>query len=322
QRRSRNAATPAAMASTRPLSSPAETMGSRLAIGLESGPYPRGARAIGSIAGRAMRVGAGLGQAAADLVAHVGIDLGELVIDAAGLRAAVEPDQRLAEIIKAVRGALAARVLLIIGQQDAGRGRRLVVVEIGAALEVADPARPATAREARRRRFERGLRLGIMMLVPQPEARIVGALGVIRIGGRGARRRRGRAGLIGPRPGRGGGGRLRRRADGRLEPLDPRAQLRTQAGDLLLERGAAMARFLDLAGQGAQLRLDRVNPGREVRQGVAGQGAARRGAGLGADLGLDELGVAAGEDAPLDRAQLLLEPVDPTVERLGDRKSV
>jgi hypothetical protein len=77
-----------------------------------------------------------------------------------------------------------------------------------------------------------------------------------------------------------------------------------------------MIRFLDLPGQGAKLRLDRVDSRREVGQGVAGDIAARRGAALGADLGLDELGVAAREDAPLDRAQLLLEPVDPPVERL------
>ena len=77
-----------------------------------------------------------------------------------------------------------------------------------------------------------------------------------------------------------------------------------------------MVRFLDLAGQRAQLRLDRVDSRREVRQGVAGEIAAGRGARLGADLGLDELGIAVREDPPLDRAQLLLDPVDPPVERL------
>ena len=76
-----------------------------------------------------------------------------------------------------------------------------------------------------------------------------------------------------------------------------------------------MVRFLDLAGQAAQLRLDRVDPRREVPQGVAGGIAAGRRAGLGVDLGLDELGVAAGEDPPLDRAQLLLDPGNALVER-------
>jgi hypothetical protein len=142
-----------------------------------------------------VRVGAGLGNPAPDFVAHVGVDLGELVIDAAGLGEAVEPDQRLAEIIEAVGGALAAPIVLIIGKQDAGRGRGLVVVEIGAALEIADPARPAAVREAARRRFERGLRLGIMMLIPEPEAGIVGALGIVGAGGRRPGRRRGRTGV-------------------------------------------------------------------------------------------------------------------------------
>ena len=90
-----------------------------------------------------MRVGAGLRQAAADFVAHLGIDLRELVIDATCLGAAVETGQGLAEIIEAVGRALAVPIVLIIGEQDSGRGRGLVVVEIGAALEIADPACPA-----------------------------------------------------------------------------------------------------------------------------------------------------------------------------------
>ena len=128
--------------------------------------------------GRSQRAsGARLGQPRADVVAHVGIDLGELVIDAAGLGAAVEPGQRLAEIIEAVGGALAARIVLVIGEQDARRGRRLVVVEIGAALQVARPARPAAVGIAGRGGLQRGLRLGIVALVPEPVAGIIGLLG-------------------------------------------------------------------------------------------------------------------------------------------------
>src|SRR6185436_5668059 len=109
------------------------------------------------------------------------------------------------------------------------------------------------------------------------------------------------------RPSRRRGWWLDGRAHGRLEPLDPPAQLGAQARDLLLDGAAAMVRLLDLAGQGTQLRFDRIDARRKVRQGVARETAAGAGARLGADLGLDELGVAIGEDPPLDRAQLLLD---------------
>ena len=209
-----------------------------------------------------------------------GIDPGELVIDAAGLGAAVEPGQRLAEIVEAVGGALALRIVLVIGEQHPGGGRRLVVVEIGAALEVAHPARPAGVGIARRGRVERGRGLGIVMLVPEPEAGIVGLLGAAR-GGR--RRPRGSAAAgCGRGEGRAGvaAGRLGDGARRRLEPLDPAAQVGAQPGDLILDLAAAVVRFLDLAGQRAQLRLERVDPRGQARQGVAGDVAAGRGAGL------------------------------------------
>src|SRR5690606_28670805 len=72
-----------------------------------------------------------------NIVAHVGIDLRQLLVDTAGLRAPVEPGQRLAEEIEAVRRPLAARIALVIVEEDARRRRRLVVVEIGAAEQVA-----------------------------------------------------------------------------------------------------------------------------------------------------------------------------------------
>ena len=64
--------------------------------------------------------------------AQFGIDPDQLVIDPAGLGPPVELGQRLAEIEQAVGRAIALRIVLIIGEQDARRGCRLAVVETGA----------------------------------------------------------------------------------------------------------------------------------------------------------------------------------------------
>ena len=69
-----------------------------------------------------------------------------------------------------------------------------------------------------------------------------------------------------------------------------------------------------MAGQRPKLGLERVDPLGQAGQGIAAGrvcGAGQRR--LIADLGLD---VAVGEDPALDRAQLLLEPVDPPFDRL------
>src|SRR5688572_14016909 len=115
-------------------------------IGSDAGP--RGEAPAIAILLPAARVGARLRQALANEVAHVGIDVGELGIDPARLRPAVQPGERLAEEEKAVGRPRPARILLVIGKEDPRRGGRLVVVEIGAPFEVAHPARPGAVREA------------------------------------------------------------------------------------------------------------------------------------------------------------------------------
>jgi hypothetical protein len=71
-----------------------------------------------------------------------------------------------------------------------------------------------------------------------------------------------------------------------------------------------------LAGERAKLSLQRIDARGKAGKGIAGSGRLRHRARHRLDLRFDELLAPAGEDAALNRAHFLLEPLDAALDRL------